>query len=140
MRNTALVDTGVIVALLNRRDAYHKVVTELFLNSAERDPELITTWPVVTESCSFLGLERQALVLDWISQTDTKIISIDAGLVFMRSHMARYGDLPCDFADASLLYAAHLTKVREIWTLDRDFQVYRLPDRTRFTVIPSGLA
>lgn len=50
--------------------------------------------------------------------------------------MSDYEDLPCDFADASLLYAAWRTKVREIWTIDSDFMVYRLPDRSRFRVIP----
>jgi len=32
--------------------------------------------------------------------------------------MADYEDLPCDFADASLVYAALKTGVREIWTLE----------------------
>ena len=34
--------------------------------------------------------------------------------------------------------AAWRTKVREIWTIDSDFMVYRLPDRSRFRVIPGG--
>ena len=33
---------------------------------------------------------------------------------------------------------ASQTRVREIWTLDQDFLVFRLPDRTRFTLIPGG--
>jgi hypothetical protein len=45
---------------------------------------------------------------------------------------------PCDFTDATLVYAAVRTGAREIWTLDSDFLVYRLPDRTRFQVIPGG--
>jgi hypothetical protein len=28
--------------------------------------------------------------------------------------------------------------VRDIWTLDRDFLVFRLPDGSRFTLIPGG--
>ena len=54
----------------------------------------------------------------------------------MRSRMADYADLPCDFADASLLYAAWRTKLREIWSVDSDFGVYRLPDRSGFIVYP----
>lgn len=50
--------------------------------------------------------------------------------------MAEYSDLPCDFADASLVYAASKAGVREIWTLDRDFLVFRLPDRSRFNLVP----
>ena len=52
--------------------------------------------------------------------------------------MAKYDSLPCGFADASLVYAAQRSGVREIWTLDSDFLVYRLPDRSRFKVIPGG--
>jgi uncharacterized protein len=65
-----------------------------------------------------------------------EIVSIDAGLAFMRERMTDYQDLPCDFADASLLYAAWRTKVREVWSIDTDFTVYRLPDRSRFKVVP----
>lgn len=43
-------------------------------------------------------------MLDWIAETDTRIVSIDDGLDFMRAQMSDYADLPCDFADASLLY------------------------------------
>lgn len=75
-------------------------------------------------------------MFEWIAQTNTQIVSIDDGLEFMRRHMADYQDLPCDFADASLLYAAWRTRVREVWTVDRNFMVYRLPDRSRFRVIP----
>jgi predicted nucleic acid-binding protein len=66
-----------------------------------------------------------------------EIVSIDAGLEFMRQQMIDYGDLPCDFADASLLYAVWSTKIRDVWTIDSDFAVYRLPDRSRFKVSPS---
>ncbi len=139
MRNTVLVDTGVIVALLNMRDTQHQAITDLFIErDAGRGTPLITTWPVITEACSFLPDNRQGQVLDWVSDSGIGIVSIDAGLAFMRAQMSRYDDLPCDFADASLLYAASVTGVRAIWTLDRDFLVYRLPDRSRFVVIPGG--
>lgn len=80
----------------------------------------------------------QGRILDWIAAAAVEIVSIDAGIDFMRKTMAEYGDLPCDFADASLVYAASRTRVREIWTLDEDFLVFRLPDRGRFTLIPGG--
>ena len=139
MPNTVLIDTGVIVALLNRHDTFHQAISKLFIErDAGRAVPLLTTWPVIAETCSFLTDHEQVRVLDWLPDAGVEIVSIDAGLDFMRSMMADYSDLPCDFADASLLYAAHVTKVREIWTLDRDFFVYRLPDRSRFTVIPGG--
>ena len=135
MRNTVLVDTGVIVAALNRADRHHAAALELLGGFAGK---LMTTWPVVAEACALAGERRQSQVLEWLDDPDVIIYSIDAGLQFMRAQVARYEDLPCDFADASLICAAAGSGVREIWTLDADFLVYRLPDRTRFTVIPGG--
>lgn len=135
MRNTVLVDTGIIVAALNRADRHHAEVLELLEGFAGK---LLTTWPVVTEACALIGARRQRLVLEWLDDPDVLIYSIDAGLRCMLAQIDVYEDLPCDFADASLLYAADRSGVREIWTLDSDFLVYRLPDKTRFTVIPGG--
>ncbi len=41
---------------------------------------------------------------------------------------------------ARVTRAAVKTRGREIWTLDSDFLVYRLPDRSRFKIIPGGKA
>ena len=38
----------------------------------------------------------------------------------------KYADLPMDFADATLIIAAEKTGIREIISLDRDFDIYRL--------------
>jgi uncharacterized protein len=132
---SALLDTGALVAIVNRRDRSHALVTDLLKGF---DGRFLTTWPVVAEACSFMPDRLQIRVLDWISAAGVEIVSIDAGIDFMRKTMAEYDDLPCDFADASLVYAASTTRVREIWTLDRDFLVFRLPDRTRFTLVPGG--
>jgi len=135
VRNTVLVDAGAIVAILSRGDHFHAQITELLKNYEGR---LLTTWPVIAEACSMMPGDRQRRVLDWMGLRGIEVVSIDDGLEFMRARMADYADLPCDFADASLLYAAWRTEVREIWTVDRDFAVYRLPDRSGFTVIPGG--
>ena len=132
---SALLDTGALVAIVNRRDRFHSQLAALLKGYEGR---FLTTWPVVAEACSFMPDRLQGRVLDWISTAGVEIVSIDNGIDFMRETMAEYADLPCDFADASLVYAASRTRVREIWTLDRDFLVFRLPDRTRFTLIPGG--
>jgi predicted nucleic acid-binding protein len=41
----------------------------------------------------------------------------------------KYADLPMDFADATLVVTAEKTGVREIISLDRDFDIYRLPGK-----------
>lgn len=45
-------------------------------------------------------------------------------------------DLPMDFADASLLAAAERLGTRRIFTLDRDFHVYRFGDGKAVEVVP----
>jgi predicted nucleic acid-binding protein len=132
---SALLDTGALVAVINRRDRFHSEITELLRSY---DGRFLTTWPVIAEACSFMPDRLQKRVLDWIASAKVELVSIDDGLDAMRSIMGEYSDLPCDFADASLVYVATKTQVREIWSLDRDFQVFSLPDRTRFTVIPGG--
>lgn len=131
-----LVDAGPIVAILNRNDRFHaQTVSQL---QSYRAGALLTTWPVIGEACSLVPENRQHRVLDWIRLQGVEIWSIDAGLDFMHAQLANYADLPCDFADASLLFTTWQSRVRDIWTLDKDFLVYRLPDRSRFKVIAGG--
>jgi predicted nucleic acid-binding protein len=41
----------------------------------------------------------------------------------------KYADLPMDFADATLVITAEKANIREIISLDKDFDIYRLPGR-----------
>jgi predicted nucleic acid-binding protein len=41
----------------------------------------------------------------------------------------KYSDLPMDFADATLVVTAEKTGIRQIISLDKDFDIYRLPGR-----------
>ena len=131
---SVLLDAGALVAILNRNDRHHPELLELLRGFEDR---LLTTWPVIGEACALVSERAQVRVLDWIAEQGVEIVSIDAGLEFMREQMTDYEDLPCDFADASLLYAAWRTKVRDVWTIDSDFAIYRLPDRSRFKISPA---
>jgi hypothetical protein len=51
--------------------------------------------------------------------------------------MQKYRDVPLDFADAALVCAAERDRLTRIVTFDRHFEIYRLPHRARFTVLPS---
>ena len=54
----------------------------------------------------------------------------------LKQLMEKYRDLPMDFADAALVRAAETYRLTRIFTFDQHFTVYRLPRRTRFTVLP----
>jgi predicted nucleic acid-binding protein len=43
----------------------------------------------------------------------------------------KYADLPMDFADATLVISAEKTNIREIISLDKDFDIYRLPGKEK---------
>ena len=50
--------------------------------------------------------------------------------------MSKYADLPCDYADASLVWLAEKTGVLQIATIDDgDFSVYRVRGRRRFKIL-----
>ena len=49
--------------------------------------------------------------------------------------MEKYKDVPMDFADACLVYAAEKLKLDKIVTIDKDFLIYRIGKRKKFKVI-----
>ncbi len=46
--------------------------------------------------------------------------------------MEKYGDRQMDLADATLVVAAETLGIREIISIDRDFDIYRIDGRARF--------
>ena len=52
------------------------------------------------------------------------------------AYMVRYNDQPCDYADSALLVAAEETGYRRIFTFDRHFYAYRLPNGEALAVLP----
>ncbi|MDR1363844.1 MAG: hypothetical protein LBJ35_07345 [Spirochaetaceae bacterium] len=50
----------------------------------------------------------------------------------------KYPDSPVDFADAALAPAAEKTGIRNIVSIDSDFDVYRLPGKKRIRNIFCG--
>ena len=54
----------------------------------------------------------------------------------MRALMEQYRDIPMDLGNASLVAAAEAMNQKQIFTLDRDFLIYRLPKNQPFEVVP----
>jgi predicted nucleic acid-binding protein len=48
----------------------------------------------------------------------------------------KYADLPIDLADATLVAVAEDRRLSTIFTLDKDFGVYRMNGRKPFTIVP----
>ena len=136
-----LIDTGPIVALLDRDDRYHSLCIEV-LKSMRGG--LVTTWPVITE-CFYLlnfSCEVQDSLWEFIERGGMEIVSPDRAMqIRCRELMKQYHDLPMDLADATLVVLGELLGLTRIFTLDhRDFSVYRLLGKKRFTLLPSKLS
>ena len=54
-------------------------------------------------------------------------------------YMSKFRDVPCDFADATLLALAERLGIHQIVSLDRHFYAYRIGDH-RITILPYGRA
>lgn len=132
-----LVDTGPLVALLDRSDPYHLSCQE---SLSSLDDSLVTVWPVLTEAMYLLRAYWQAQDALWemIESGAVQIVSLGIDdIPRMRELMRKYRDLPMDLADAGLVRVAERERLRRIFTLDRrDFQVYRPSRIGRFTILP----
>jgi predicted nucleic acid-binding protein len=53
--------------------------------------------------------------------------------------MEKYQDVPVDLADATLVLTAEARRMRRIFTLDSDFQIYRLRGRISFELVPNSV-
>ncbi|PTD96157.1 type II toxin-antitoxin system VapC family toxin [Pseudothauera lacus] len=130
-----IADSGPLIALFEPAERNH-VRVRSFIEGY--DGILLTTWPVLTEVGHMLGhsVDRQLAFLQWVERGGVEVTAPGAGAVsLIRQFSEKYRDLPMDVADGSLIVLALESGVRDILTFDRDFDVYRLPDRSRFNNI-----
>ena len=102
---------------------------------------MVTTWPAFTEAMYLLGRAGgwppQAALWGMLERGMLQIAELsDAAAMRMRGLMEQYRDLPMDVADASLVALAEERGQTRIFTLDSDFQVYRLQRGRTFTIVP----
>ena len=134
----ALVDTGAVVALVNRTDRYHQRAIAWFQHFRGN---LLTTEAVVTEIAYVLAASpaHQHAALVWIARArKANLLTIEAVAdhAVLAEIIARYASLPCGYADASLIALAERTGVTTIAMVDqRDFSIYRTRKRKRFRIV-----
>lgn len=102
---------------------------------------MVTTWPAFTEAMYLLGRAggwpAQARLWTIVGRGTLQITDLSAPTVVrMRALMEQYRDLPMDLADASLVALAEERGLSRVFTLDRDFQAYRLSRGRAFTIVP----
>jgi predicted nucleic acid-binding protein len=135
-----LIDTGAILALLDRSDEWHIPCAAAYNRS--RLP-LFTTEAVLTEvfhlaqrnlrdiQCVWTLLRSGAIQMSPISNEE---------LPEIQALMDVYSDRPMDFADATLVHLAARESLSLILTVDHDdFETYRIGGRKRFNILPSRM-
>lgn len=133
MKNTLILDTGPLVALFNRSDRYHEAAKSAL---KELRPELITTWSVLTEASYLLrqSLQAQLNLLEWVRRDGLKVWEIGLDNISqIMELMEKYGDLPMDLADASLVLLARNHNLNDVLSIDSDYDVYRIFKQEPFT-------
>jgi len=130
-----IADTGFWVALANPRDKHHARAREALHGIDER---LITTWPVLAETCHLLlrelgSLSQERFVAGWSGGAFELFPMTDEHVPRILELMRTYRSLPMDLADASLvLLAEALGHGRILSTDTRDFGAYRWKNRKPF--------
>lgn len=135
MRPVYLLDTGPLVAALDRKDRYHSWAFEQF----KRLPlPFLTCEAVFTEAAYMLrraGLnpavlfslvESGGIVMQYDMQAESERLA---------ELLRRYDDRPMGLADACLVRMAEIYPNSTVLTLDSDFHVYRKHRRETIPVI-----
>lgn len=131
-----LTDAGPLVAIIDRGETDHERCVAALARL--RGP-LLTTWPAFTEAIYLLGDAggwRGQEALWRLLRRGDLAIETPGRLDRVEDLMRRYRDLPLDLADATLVALAEERGLRTVFTLDRDFRVYRLPRGRAFTLLP----
>ena len=120
-----IIDSGPIIALFDRSDKYHHQVLD-FLKLFQG--ELITSWAVITEVSHMLDFNLQVQIdfLKWIEKGGIEVYDISQDEISdIRVMMEKYLDIPMDLADATLMYIANRENIKNIVSIDSDFDIYR---------------
>jgi predicted nucleic acid-binding protein len=127
LAETALADTGFIIALLRARDAHHPW-------AAAQAKQFAPPWqvcePVLTEAFHFMSssgaralaalMRRRSLVLSFrLDQEQDSVLAL----------MGKYIDVPMSLADACLVRMSETHADPIVLTTDAHFRIYRRHSR-----------
>ena len=118
--------------MFHARDEHHEAAKAVLQSNPAA---LISTWPVLTEACHFLGQAGKRALLTFIRRGALRLETPSAeDLPRLDELLARYDRM--DLADASLVLLAEKAGIAEVFTIDRrDFEAYHTTPGKRFKVL-----
>jgi uncharacterized protein len=120
-----LLDTGVIVALLDGSEKFHQACAETVRGL---ESPLITCEAVIAETCYLLrGLPGapEAVIENVVAGIFQLAFQLSREAAGVRQILRKYRDRKIDLADACLIRLADEFETADVLTLDKDFEVYR---------------
>ncbi len=125
MLRNIILDTGVLVAILDQSDQYHNWSIKQWENI---EKPLWTCEAVISESCFILqdvyGGEDAIMAL--VERGTIEInFNLNREIKLIRNLMKIYQSVPMSFADACLVRMTELILGSSILTIDSDFYIYR---------------
>ena len=131
MTDQILMDAGPLIALFDSSEKHHHSVKNFLKKNPYR---YVSTLAVLTEVSHMLdfSIEAQKDFYEWVMHKGVIICDINQNdMPRVLELTQKYADLPMDFADATLVITAEKTGVKKIISLDRDFDIYRLPGKEK---------
>lgn len=135
----AIVDTGPLVAFLDRAARHHDWTAERI---AEIDAPLLVCEPVLAEAMFLLTRlpKAQDAIFSLLQNGALQIgLRLAEHVPQVRALHRKYQDQPMSLADACIVRMAELYERHAVFTLDGDFTVYRKHGREPLSLIHPGL-
>ena len=120
-----IIDSGPLIALFDGSDKYHNDVLNFM---KEYKGKLITSWAVITKVSHMLDFNLQVQIdfLKWCEVGGIEVYNITQDEISnIRVMMEKYIDIPMDLADGTLMYIANKENIKNIVSIDSDFDIYR---------------
>ena len=124
-----IIDTGPLVAFLVKEETHHQWVIEQF----QKLPAPFLTCDAVLTETFFLVRKLPHGTSKFFELLNSGLLDIDFSMVAEGAALVplvqRYANVPMSLADACLVRLSKLHPRTVVFTLDRDFQIYRRDGR-----------
>ncbi len=135
----ALVDSGILLALANKRDAHHEEVVSLWPSLREA---LLVPASVLTEAAYLIGRvispAAEAELVASIGRGEMRLEGLTAEDCLRAADLLqKYASAHIGFVDASVVAVAERLRVRRVLTIDRrHFAIIRPRHCPAFEILP----
>ncbi|HEY2381070.1 MAG TPA: PIN domain-containing protein [Terriglobia bacterium] len=138
MKRNVILDTGPLVALIDRADHHHDWSVSEW---DDIQPPMLTCESVISEACFLLDqIQGSGPVFEMLSRNTIEVaFRLQDHLKLLRTLIRKYANLPMSVADACLVRMAEQIPNSSVFTLDSDFKLYRKHGRQVIPLICPGL-